>query len=242
MIAASAALVAATTALWVRRDTWASRWESAATLNVALQGLNVLVLYPHISRRISPCLHAVTGLWNVEDLIGHIAYLIGLVSLLYMALSRLKMTDPERRLYLRQRLELPASIYFPLLIGCFVVSDCGNDYVSDLVFAPVTPALACYWLLMVVGAAYLLGNTVWALLILRRDPRSIRVATLYLAAVCGSICCLACVVVSFVVDGLNVAAWLLIRAEVVAYAAVAAYSWHRKIALLRGRTPRRAGT
>ena len=32
--------------LWIRRVTWSCRWEVAATLNIALQGLAVLLMSP----------------------------------------------------------------------------------------------------------------------------------------------------------------------------------------------------
>ncbi|MBS9533505.1 hypothetical protein KIH27_07875 [Mycobacterium sp. M1] len=239
MIAASVAVAVAAGTLWARRDTWGSRWESAATLTVAGLGLHILLLHPHVSRHVSPFLHTATRLWNVEDLIGHIAYLTGLSALFYMALSRLKMTEHARLRYLRQRLELPATVYLPLLIGCFVASGCGGSYVSDLVFSPVTFALGSYWLLLVGGAGYLLTNTVRALLILQRDPRSRTVATWYLTAVAVSVCRLSCLLLSVGIDGMAVSIWRLTRIEVIAYAAVATYSWYRKICFLQGRAPDR---
>lgn len=232
---AIATLAVATVALWIRRDTWNTRWDAGATLNVALQSVNVALLSPRVSWHLSPRLHTVTGMWNVEDLIGHLAYLGGLAALMYMAVIRVRMTDDQRRRYFKRRLELPATLFLPLLVGCFVVSGCTDGYVVGLLFVPVTPALACYWLLFIAGAVYLLANTIWALLILRHDPRSVRVVDMYLGAIGISLCSFVTAAASFAIDGLDVVTWLLIRAELVGYAVVAAYSWHLRVTTLRGR-------
>ena len=39
--------------LWIRRVTWSCRWEVAATLNIALQGLAVLLMSPLASQTIA---------------------------------------------------------------------------------------------------------------------------------------------------------------------------------------------
>lgn len=238
MLVALAALTVASVALWVRRDTWRTRWDTAATLNVALQSLNVALLYPRVSWHVSPRLHVVTGMWNVEDLIGHAAYLAGLASLMYMAVTRIKMTDAERRLYLKQRLGLPAAVFLPLLIGFFMASGGTSYYVADLHFIQVTGVLMCYWLLFIGGSVYLLATTASMLLVIRRDPRSTDVVDMYLGAIGVSFCSFAAAIASFAIDGFNMVTWMLIRAEVIAYALVAAYSWRRRIAILHGRWPR----
>ena len=47
--------------LWIRRVTWTCRWEVAATLNIALQGLAVLLMSPLASETVGHWLHALTG-------------------------------------------------------------------------------------------------------------------------------------------------------------------------------------
>ena len=51
--------------LWIRRITWSCRWEVAATLNIALQGLAVLLMSPWASETIGHVLHDLTGKWNL---------------------------------------------------------------------------------------------------------------------------------------------------------------------------------
>ena len=50
--------------LWIRRVTWSCRWEVAATLNIALQGLAVLLMSPLASETVGQWLYALTGKWN----------------------------------------------------------------------------------------------------------------------------------------------------------------------------------
>ncbi|HET9874904.1 MAG TPA: hypothetical protein VFQ37_03965 [Mycobacterium sp.] len=226
-------------ALWIRRHTWRMPWETAATANVALQTLNVVLLWPLVSHWISPKLHAVTGLWNVEELVGHIAYTLGLAAVLYMAAARLDMTGRQFSRFVNLRIGLPLALFIPVVIAIFMHAGLGLHDVSDLVFVDVSPWLLCYWCLYIAAIAYLLGQAALALLALRRDPRQTRAADFYLAAIGVSLlCCFA-----FLVDANSMVKWTLIRAEVVAYALAAGYSWHMKVRYLRGgpRLPDSAG-
>jgi len=56
-------------------------WERPATINVALQTFDVLIVMPQWDDWISAKLHALTGVWNCEELIGHVGYMIGMFSL-----------------------------------------------------------------------------------------------------------------------------------------------------------------
>ena len=76
--------------LWIRRVTWNCRWEVAATLNIALQGLAVLLMSPLASETIGRALHALTGKWNLEDYIGHDCYVVAASAIVYNALGRLQ--------------------------------------------------------------------------------------------------------------------------------------------------------
>src|SRR6478735_3967430 len=126
--------------LWIRRVTWSCRWEVAATLNIALQGLAVILMSPFASETLGHWLHALTGMWNLEDYIGN-----------------------DARVYRSDFFEVPTDFW-----------------------------LALYWLLLCGLLIYLLGYGARALLILRKDPRSRRIANVYLAASASGI--LACTV------------------------------------------------
>ena len=76
--------------LWIRRVTWSCRWEVAATLNIALQGVAVLLMSPLASETLGHWLHALTGKWNLEDYIGHDLYIVAASAIVYNALGRLQ--------------------------------------------------------------------------------------------------------------------------------------------------------
>src|SRR6476659_738226 len=79
--------------LWIRRVTWSCRWEVAATLNIALQGLAVILMSPFASETLGHWLHALTGMWNLEDYIGHDAYIVAASAVVYNARGRPRDAD-----------------------------------------------------------------------------------------------------------------------------------------------------
>src|SRR6201996_3863668 len=95
--------------LWIRRVTWSCRWEVAATLNIALQGAAVLLMSPIASETVGHWLHAATGMWNLEDYIGHDCYIVAASAIVYNALGRLA-SDKEMQRSFKQYVESPATI------------------------------------------------------------------------------------------------------------------------------------
>jgi hypothetical protein len=225
---ATVTLVVALLALWSIRHAWNIPWERPATLTVALLTLDVLLVAPRVSRWLSPMLHAFTGLWNLEDLIGHICVLIAMCSLLYLVADRLDMNPAQFRWFVRYRIELPCTLAIALMVAVFLTGDVADRYVTDTVAVHATPWLRAYLLTMSVTCYYLIWNIGRALVILRRDPRSRRAATAYLVAVGISAGC----GIAFVL-AIEPLQWLMVRAEVVGYAIAASYTWRSKVADLR---------
>jgi hypothetical protein len=177
--------------LWIRRVTWHCRWEVAATLNIALQGLAVLLMSPLASATLGHWLHALTGKWNVEDYIGHDAYIVAASAIVYNVLGRLQDDRAMQRSF-TQYVERPATLCIPLLLATFSVGNGAAIYRSDFFEVPTDFWLSTYWLLLCGTLIYLLVYGSRALLILRKDPRSRRIANVYLVASVSGI--LACVV------------------------------------------------
>ncbi|OBB89123.1 hypothetical protein A5760_23060 [Mycobacterium colombiense] len=232
-LATAAALLPAGYVLWIRRHTWRTPWETAATLNVLLLGLNALLTAPRVDRWVSPKLHSVTGWWNVEELIGHLCYLCALMSLLYMAAARLDMTDRQLNRFINSRIRIPATVFIPWVVFTFFYGGCADRYVPDLLLLDPSPWQMCYRWLYIVATVFLLGQAATVLLILRRDPYQTRAADLYLAAI--ALTFMGCF--AFIFDCNDVLRWALIRVVVVAYAVAAGYSWRSKLRYLRGTPP-----
>jgi hypothetical protein len=196
-------LIAITTAciawsLWIRRVTWSCRWEVAATLNIALQGITVLLMSPFASETLGHWLHALTGKWNLEDYIGHDLYIVAASAVVYNAVGRLQDDHAMQRTF-KQYVELPATICIPLLLAAFTLGNGAHVYAPDFFDVPTDFWLTAYWLMLCGTLIYLLGYGSRALLVLRKDPRSRRIANVYLiASFAGVMACLVRVVTALI--------------------------------------------
>ncbi|OHV05790.1 hypothetical protein [Mycobacterium talmoniae] len=177
--------------LWIRRVTWRSRWEVAATVNVALQGCAVVLASPIASETIGTFLHRLTGRWNLEDFLAHDCFIVAATAIIYHALGRLADDDTMQESF-RQFVERPATICIPVLLITFSLSNAAQTYRPDFFQLTTDGWLSLYWVLLAAMLIYLLGYASRALLILRKDPRSRRVANIYVLGATSAI--LACVV------------------------------------------------
>jgi hypothetical protein len=175
--------------LWIRRVTWSCRWEVAATLNIALQGATVLLMSPFASETLGHWLHSLTGMWNLEDYIGHDMYVVAASAIVYNSLGRLH-DDHAMQTTFKQYVERPATLCIPLLLATFSLGNGAAIYRPDFFEVRTDFWLSAYWILLCGTLIYLLGYGSRALMILRKDPRSRKVANIYLAAsVSGILAC-----------------------------------------------------
>jgi hypothetical protein len=167
--------------LWIRRVTWHCRWEVAATLNIALQGSAVALISPWSSETLGVALHNITGEWNLQNYIGHDCYIVAASAIVYNAVGRLE-DDHELQKSFKQYVERPATLCIPLLLATFSLSAGSKTYARDFFALPTDFWLSVYWILLTGTLAYLLAFGSRALLVLRKDPRSRNIASLYLVA------------------------------------------------------------
>lgn len=167
--------------LWIRRVTWHCRWEVAATLNIALQGSAVALISPWSSETLGVALHNITGEWNLQNYIGHDCYIVAASAIVYNAVGRLE-DDHELQKSFKQYVERPATLCIPLLLATFSLSAGSKTYARDFFALPTDFWLSLYWILLTGTLAYLLAFGSRALLVLRKDPRSRNIASLYLIA------------------------------------------------------------
>ena len=123
--------------LWIRRVTWSCRWEVAATLNIALQGLAVLMMSPLASETLGHWLYSLTGKWNLEDYIGHDSYIVAASAIVYNALGRLDADEAMHRSF-KQYVERPATLCIPLLLAAFCIGNGAAVYRPDFFEFPPT--------------------------------------------------------------------------------------------------------
>lgn len=227
-LVATATILVAVVALWSLRHTWSIPWERPAAAAVALLAVDVVLAVHPVNRWVSVRLHAITGCWNIEDLVGHVCVIAALCSVLYLVLDRLDTYPSQFRALVRSRIELPATLAIAVMLAVFVAGDIDDHYLPDTIAAHATPWLRAYWLTMSVACYFLLWNIAQALLILRRDPRSRRAAWAYLVATGVSACC----GLAFILE-IEALQWIMVRAELVGYAIAASYTWRSKVADLR---------
>lgn len=219
--------------LWIRRVTWSCRWEVAATLNIALQGLAVLMMSPWASETIGHFLYGLTGKWNLEDYIGHDAYIVAASAVVYNALGRLQ-DDHAMQVTFKQYVERPATLCIPLLLVAFSLGNGAAIYKPDFFEVPTDFWLSAYWIMLCGTLMYLLLYGCRALLILRKDPRSRRIANVYLAAsISGIAACIVRIIISFVpsLQSLNagtILTWVLACGCGAGFALASAHSWRIK--------------
>ena len=219
--------------LWIRRVTWHSRWEVAATLNIALQGCAVALISPLSSETLGVALHRITGEWNLQNYVGHDCYIVAASAIVYNAVGRLAEDDAIQRSF-TQYVERPATLCIPLLLATFTLSRGSKTYARDFFALPTDFWLSVYWVLLTGTLGYLLVFGSRALLVLRQDPRSKTFANLYLmASACGVGAC-ATRMVTAVIPPLQgpVSAglvWWFCCACGAGFALTSAQSWRQKI-------------
>ena len=218
--------------LWIRRLTWSCRWEVAATLNIALQGAALLLMSPLASETLGVALHGLTGKWNINAYLGHDCYIVAASAIVYNALGRLQ-DDNALQAAFKQYVERPATLCIPLLLATFSIGNGAKIYRPDFFEVPTDFWLNMYWLVLCGTLIYLLVYGSRALLILRKDPRSRRIANVYLAAsASGVIACVVRITTAFVtpIQALEGGALVWFFACICGggFALAAAHSWRIK--------------
>jgi hypothetical protein len=218
--------------LWIRRVTWHCRWEVAATLNIALQGAAVLLMSPLASETIGQLLHSLTGKWNLEDYIGHDCYIVAASAIVYNALGRLQDDHALQRSF-KQCVERPATLCIPILLATFSLGNGASIYRSDFFEVPTDAWLSAYWLLLCGTLIYLLAFGSRALLVLRKDPRSRRIANIYLVSSASGITACAVRIITAYVPPLQAIengtlVWFFACTCGAGFALTSAHSWRIK--------------
>lgn len=229
-------LVAVLGSLWVRRDTWGSRWEVGLSSSIALQGCALLLMSPCGSGIIGPVLHGVVGRWNVEHLLGHICLIAAAAAIVHHCLTRL--TDPAtlRGIFGRDVVR-PLRLGVPLMTVVFLLAD--DEHHADL-FLPHADTFweAAYWLLLGAIVVYVLGYARRILRALRTDPRSRPAANVYLAgAGLGIAACAIQVGTACAGVDISMPVWLCMCLGVMCFAYGSGRSWQARVDWLHGERP-----
>jgi hypothetical protein len=224
--------------LWIRRVTWHCRWEVAATLNIALQGITVALISPMSSETLGIALHNITGEWNLQNYIGHDCYIVAASAIVYNAVGRLE-DDHALQESFKQYVERPATLCIPLLLATFTLSHGSKTYARDFFALPTDFWLTVYWVLLCGTLTYLLVFGSRALLVLRKDPRSRRFANLYLLASASGISACVVRIITALIPPLQSSlstglVWLFACGCGGGFALISAQSWRQKVRWFQG--------
>ena len=224
--------------LWIRRVTWHCRWEVAATLNIALQGFAVALISPMSAETLGVALHKITGEWNLQNYIGHDCYIVAASAIVYNVVGRLEDDDTLQQSF-KQWVERPATLCIPLLLATFTLSHGSKTYARDFFALPTDFWLSVYWVLLTGTLAYLLTFGSRALLVLRKDPRSRNIATLYLFASGSGIAACAVRMITALIPPLQGTmsaglVWFFCCSCGAAFALTSARSWLQKVKWFQG--------
>lgn len=229
------ALIVATLAIiayssWIRRDTWWSRWEVAASLALVLEGCALLLMSPWGATAIGPVLHRGLGVWNVQQMLGHLCLIVAITANIHHMLVRL--ADPDQVCsIMRRQLMVPVLLGIALMVPAYLLAD--QEYHRDLFSAASTDS----WLIVyeLVGCALVLYLSAYVsrlMLTLRTDPRAKSTIDLYLVSM--TFAAAACLIVLgstwIDVDDASAAIWICICLSVGTFAYGSARSWREKSA------------
>ena len=222
-----ATLVACGYALWVRRHTWGSRWDTNPSRVLVLIGCAGLLMSPLGPTHVDPLLHRVSGLWNVAGLLAVLCMFAAVAAMFEHLATRLTDED-QARLLGRVHLTTPLKLGLPLTIVVFCVADQEHPEYLD-VFAPRGPWFAAYWALTAALALYLFGFTSRILLPLRSDPRSKTSVQYYLVwvvfKVAAIIAQVTCVLLG---SAVTLPTWICAGVSAVAFSYASVLSWRTR--------------
>lgn len=219
--------------LWVRRDTWWSRWEIGITLAIALETCALVLLSPWAAEELGPALHHVMRAWNIQQLAGHICFVVAVAANIYHVLRRLASFDQIRPLY-RRHVLWPVQFGTIAMVALFVAADA--EYHPHGFSAGDGGAwMDGYWVLMCGLLIYLSGYATRLLLVVRADPRAKATVELYTASSAFALAgLLAQLSTTWIRADISTLVWLCVCVAIAIFAYGSARSWQAKAAWFAG--------
>jgi len=221
--------------LWVRRDTWWSRWEAGATFAIAMEGCALLLLTPWAATELGPPLHALLGQWNVQQLLGWLCLIAGVIGNIYHILVRL--TD-HAHVWSIMRGHLLVPLGLGVVVALVAFFNTSRRFEPDM-FAHLA---GDRWLTVIEVTAsammlYLSGYISRLLLSLRHDHRARTTLVLYLLSMAfGVTACVVAVISGRAGGYAGPAIWACVCLSVMIFAYGLVQSWQAKRAWFTANT------
>ena len=232
-----ATVVVALYALWVRRDTWWSRWEIGITLAIALETFALVLMSPWAAETLGPALRHAMRIWNIQQLAGHICFVVAIAANIYHVLARLADFDQIRPLF-RLHVQLPVQAGVVAMTALFLIADAGYrpDGFSSLGGGGAWAR--AYWALLSLVLIYLSGYATRVLSMLRSDPRAKETVELYTASTAFAVAAIMALLSNaWSKADVSPLIWLCACISVAIFAYGSARSWQAKAAWFASSEP-----
>lgn len=182
------AVAAACWALWVRRHSFGSRWDSGLTLGLALYGLGSALESPWPA--VTAASFPLTGKYYLLPALGNICYLAGTAVGLKSFYVRL-LPDAEISRFMRTWVLPVVAVPAAVMLVCVVASPRTSTMAATTLYGlPLDTWLRVYFTTYFVSVTILLWAAVFGGLRLRDGTHSGAVVPLTVIALVGSLACL----------------------------------------------------
>ncbi|MGV0627668.1 hypothetical protein [Mycolicibacter minnesotensis] len=220
--------------LWVRRDTWLSRWEIGVTLAIALQACSLVLMSPWAAETLRPWVHHMLPMWNLQQLVGHICFVTSLAAVTFHILARVAPRERAGNWFCRKVVR-PVLAGLIALVAVFIAAD--GDYAPDgLTTRSGSPWEIAYWIVLSGLIFYVSARLLPLMLAARSDPRAKGTIRLYSVAMTFGLTSLLVQMRATWIDAdLSAVVWLLVGLSVVVFSFGSARSWQAKTAWFANR-------
>ena len=215
--------------LWSRRLTWNYKWERGTTITLVPMALGAILTSPLTGAYLAPVMHWLSGVWNLEDVIGDVLLLFAACGICHMVVGR---TIKDPNVVLSIYVYFPAAFSISAILTAFILGG-GEESIDKLEKFPINGWIQTYWILVCGSIAWLLGYALWVLLILSRDRRHRTIANLYMAACASGVAACVTAIIDVLIqhtitpNGMMVSSFAFLW--LAGFAIAAGYSWRRKM-------------
>lgn len=239
-IANALAVLAVTWAVWVRRDTFGSRWDGPITAGIALFGLGAALDSPWGS--VAAASFPLTGKFYLLNAFGNICILLGATRGLKTVAVRLMAVDALRR-FMKFRIVTPVLIASAIMLTCVVQSPITSTMpAASLYFIKPDGWLLGYWVAYFLTLTGINIVAMYGAFVLRSGPRSPMHDPLVSATAMGSLACWAffAAIVTGQTGLVRHAIWPSALLAIIVGALACGFSWKHRRTQLAGRRQRRS--
>lgn len=219
-------------ALWIRRKSFNCRWEGAASVVPSSAAGAAYLTSAPATNEVGIALHRLTGLWNLEDILGHLCVLICASAAVYLFLVRFGDTESVQELYTRW-VVFPLTVLIPVSFALYLPSAAAHTRIPRFEDMDPGPLFVAYWTVFMGTAIYLFVRAASVVVALRQTDKG-PVPVIYMTTIAFTIIGGALLYVHAVwfrpgePTYVRTTAWAFLYTSVAGWSVTPAYSWHKR--------------